>query len=160
MTPAQIALAIKLGTYAAIALVIIGSLAYLRHSIYQDGVNYTEAKYEKRDQETAAKSAKLLADKEEEVKQANYEQTRRLVNATKAYADHASNLQSDVDNLTKRLQRSGPTANCRVNTLPGSGNDNGSRERKDYGVDREIAKTVIELANLCEKKIEELPVVN
>jgi len=160
MNPAQIALAIKLGIYAVIALAVIGSLAYLRHSIFQDGVNQTTAKYEKRDQETAAKSAKLLADKEAEVKQANDEQTRRLVNATKVYADHASNLQSDVDNLTKRLQRSGPTANCRVNTLPGASDDNSGRKSEDYGVDREIAKTVIELANLCEKKIEELPVVN
>ena len=160
MNPAQIALAIKIGIYATIALTVIGSLAYLRHSIFQDGVNQTTAKYEKRDQETAAKSAKLLADKEAEVRQENDEHNRKLLNATNIFAMHSVNLQSDVDNLTKRLQRSGPTANCRANTLPGPGYDNRSRESKDYGVDREVAKTVIELANLCEKKINELPVVN
>jgi len=160
MTPAQIQLAIKLGIYAAIALVIVGSLAYLHHSIYQSGVEDTEGKYEKRDTETAAKSAKLLSDKEAEVRKENEEQTRRLVNATKTYANHASNLRSDVDNLTKRLQRTSTKASCSINTMPGTSNDNSSRESEDNGIDREIAQTVIELANLCEMEINKIPVAN
>ena len=160
MTPAQIAIAVKYGLYVLSALMVIGTLAYLHHAIYQDGVNDTVVKYEKRDQETAAKSTKLLAEKESEVKQANDEQTGRLVNATKAYADHASNLQSDVDRLTQRLQHTSPKTSSCVNTVPGTSDNNGGGESADHGVDREIAKTVIELANACEMQINRIEVKN
>lgn len=160
MTPAQIALAIRYGLYIVGALVVIGALAYLHHSIYQEGVNDTVAKYEKRDQETAAKSASVLLQKESEVKQANDEQTGRLVNATKIYADHASNLQSDVDRLTQRLQRTSPKTFSCVNTVPGTSDNNGGGESADHGADREIAKAVIELANMCEMQINRIEVKN
>lgn len=114
----------------------------------------------KRDAKTAEDSAKLMAEEKAKVEQASKEQSERLQNAITIYATRTHNLSSDVDNLTNRLRNNSAKAGRCENTLPGNGDDNQERERRNNEADTDIARAAIRLANLCEKKVNELKVVN
>jgi len=114
----------------------------------------------KRDAKTAEDSAKLMAVEKEKVEQSNKEKTERLQDAITIYATRTGDLNDDVDNLTKRLRNSGKAASCGQNSVPGRGDDNRGGKGSDHEEDQDIAKAAIELANLCEEKINELKVKN
>ncbi len=114
----------------------------------------------KRDAKTAEDSAKLMAEEKAKVEQASKEQSERLQNAITIYATRTHNLSSDVDNLTSRLRNNSAKAGRCENTMPGASDDNSKGKSADNDANREIAQTIIELANLCEVQINKLPVKN
>ena len=155
MSPLQI----KLAIYALMAIIVTG--AYFGWAYHQQQIGYEKAAKETalRDAETARKSAELMATEKAHVEQANKEQTGRLQNAITIYATRTSDLNDDVDNLTKRLRNNRPAASCGQNTVPGRGDDNRGREKTDRQADTDIARAAIELANMCELHINKLQVV-
>lgn len=156
MSPLQI----KLAIYALMAIIVIG--AYFGWAYHQQQIGYEKAAKEValRDADTARQSAELLATEKAKVEQSNKEQTERLQDAITIYATRTSDLNDDVDNLTKRLRNNRPAASCSQNPVPGAGDDNVEGERRNNEADNDIARAAIKLANLCEKKINELKVVN
>ena len=156
MSPLQI----KLAIYALMAIIVIG--AYFGWAYHQQQIGYEKAAKEValRDADTARQSAELLATEKAKVEQSNKEQTERLQDAITIYATRTSDLNDDVDNLTKRLRNNRPAASCSQNPVPGAGDDNVEGERRNNEADNDIARAAIRLANLCEKKINELKVVN
>lgn len=156
MSPLQI----KLVIYALMAIIVTG--AYFGWAYHQQQIGYEKAAKEValRDADTARQSADLLATEKAKVEKLNNEQNERLQNAITIYADRASNLNDDVANLTKRLRNNRPAASCNQNAVPRRGDDNVEGERKNNEADTDIARAAIKLANLCEKKVMELKVVN
>lgn len=127
---------------------ISGALVYGHHKIDQGGYDRAVTEYQN-------KSQKLLAEKHKEVDAINQENAKRSYNAAKAYADHATNFQRDVDNLTKRMSIS--AGSCR-NTMPNLPVDTAGREERHVEIDSGIEKTIIELANKCQFWIDQIPV--
>ena len=156
MSPLQI----KLAIYALMAIIVIG--AYFGWAYHQQQIGYEKAAKEValRDADTARQSAELLATEKAKVEQSNKEQTARLQDAITIYATRTNDLNDDIDNLTKRLRNNRPAASCSQNPVPGAGDDNVEGERRNNEADNDIARAAIRLANLCEKKINELKVVN
>ena len=156
MSPLQI----KLAIYALMAIIVTG--AYFGWAYHQQQIGYEKAAKEValRDADTARKSAELMATEKAKVEQSNKEQTARLQDAITIYATRTNDLNDDVDNLTKRLRNSSKTTSCNQNAVPGRGDDNVEGERRNNESDTDIARAAIKLANLCEKKINELKVVN
>ncbi len=156
MSPLQI----KLAIYALMAIIVTG--AYFGWAYHQQQIGYEKAAKEValRDADTARQSADLLATEKAKVEQSNKEQTERLQDAITIYATRTNDLNDDIDNLTKRLRNNRPAASCGQNTVPGRGDDNQERERRNNEADTDIARAAIRLANLCEKKVNELKVVN
>jgi len=156
MSPLQI----KLAIYALMAIIVTG--AYFGWAYHQQQIGYEKAAKEValRDADTARQSAELMATEKAKVEQYNKEQTARLQDAITIYATRTNDLNDDIDNLTKRLRNSSKTASCGKDSVPGAGNDNQERERRNNEADNDIARAAITLANLCEKKINELKVVN
>jgi len=156
MSPLQI----KLAIYALMAIIVTGAYFGWEHHIksIQREVDRTEVAM--RDAETARQSAELMATEKAKVEQSNKEQTARLQDAITIYATRTNDLNDDIDNLTKRLRNSSKAASCGKDSVPGAGNDNQERERRNNEADNDIARAAIKLANLCEKKINELKVVN
>jgi len=142
------------------AIIVVG--AYFGWAYHQQQIGYEKAAKETalRDAETARQSAELMATEKAKVEQSNKEQTGRLQNAITIYATRTSNLNDDVDNLTKRLRNSSKAASCSKDSVPGRGDDNRGGKGSDHEEDQDIAKAAIELANLCEEKINELKVKN
>lgn len=155
MSPLQI----KLAIYALMAIIVTG--AYFGWAYHQQQIGYEKAAKEValRDADTARQSADLLATEKAKVEQSNKEQTERLQDAITIYATRTNDLNDDIDNLTKRLRNNRPAASCGQNTVPGRGDDNQERERRNNEADTDIARAAIRLANLCEKKVNELKVV-
>ena len=156
MSPLQI----KLAIYALIAIIIMG--AYFGWAYHQQQIGYEKAAKEValRDADTARQSAELMATEKAKVEKENDELNVRILNAVTIYAERSVTLNDDVDNLTKRLRNNRPAASCNQNAVPGRGDDNRGRKGSDPEEDYAIAKAALELANLCEKKINELKVVN
>lgn len=156
MSPLQI----KLAVYALMAIIVTG--AYFGWAYHQQQIGYEKAAKEValRDADTARQSAELMATEKAKVEQSNKEQTERLQDAITIYATRTNDLNDDIDNLTKRLRNNRPAASCGQNTVPGRGDDNIERERRNNEADTDIARAAIRLANLCEKKVNELKVVN
>ena len=156
MSPLQI----KLAIYALIAIIIMG--AYFGWAYHQQQIGYEKAAKEValRDADTARQSAELMATEKAKVEKENDELNVRILNAVTIYAERSVTLNDDVDNLTKRLRNNRPAASCNQNAVPGRGDDNIERERRNNEADNDIARAAIKLANLCEKKINELKVVN
>lgn len=124
------------------------ALAYIHHKIDRGGYDRAVSEYQKATQ-------RLLDRKNKEVDALNKQNAERSYNAAKIYADHASNFQRDVDNLTKRMSNS--AGRCR-NAMPGTVDDSESREREDHAIDTAIASTAIALANSCELWINQIQV--
>ena len=156
MSPLQI----KLAIYALMAIIVTG--AYFGWAYHQQQIGYEKAAKEValRDADTARQSAELMATEKAKVEQSNKEQTARLQDAITIYATRTNDLNDDVDNLTKRLRNSSKTTSCSQNPVPGAGDDNIERERRNNEADTAIARAAIKLANLCEKKVMDLKVVN
>lgn len=154
MSPLQI----KLAIYALMAIIVTG--AYFGWAYHQQQIGYEKAAKEValRDADTARQSAELLATEKAKVEQSNKEQTARLQDAITIYATRTNDLNDDIDNLTKRLRNSSKAASCGQNTVPGRGDDNQERERRNNEADTDIARAAIELANMCELQINKLPV--
>ncbi len=156
MSPLQI----KLAIYALMAIIVTG--AYFGWAYHQQQIGYEKAAKEValRDADTARQSAELMATEKAKVEQSNKEQTARLQDAITIYATRTNDLNDDIDNLTKRLRNNRPAASCSQNAVPGRGDDNVEGERRNNEADTDIARAAIRLANLCEKKVMELKVVN
>jgi len=156
MTPLQI----KLASYAAMALILTGLYFSWEHHIKSIQREIDRAEVARRDADTARQSAELMATEKAKVEKENDELNVRILNAVTIYAERSVTLNDDVDNLTKRLRNSSKTTSCSQNPVPGAGDDNIERERRNNEADNDIARAAIKLANLCEKKINELKVVN
>ena len=155
MSPLQI----KLAIYALMAIIVTG--AYFGWAYHQQQLGYEKAAKEValRDADTARQSAELMATEKAKVEQSNKEQTGRLQNAITIYATRTSDLNDDVDNLTKRLRNSSKAASCGQDSVPGGSNNNESGKASDREEHQRIAKAAIELANMCELQINKLQVV-
>lgn len=145
-----------------IVLVIVAICAYFAWSYHVEQVGYAkaEAKYAKRDAETARQSAALMAVEKANVERSNHQLTERLKNAVTIYAEHTNSLNADVDNLVKRMRDSRPTASCSKDPLPRPGDNNRAGKSDGDERDYDIALAAIRLANLCEYHINRLEVVN
>lgn len=156
MSPLQI----KLAIYALMAIIVTG--AYFGWAYHQQQIGYEKAAKEValRDADTARQSAELMATEKAKVEKENDELNVRILNAVTIYAERSVTLNDDVDNLTKRLRNNRPAASCNQNAVPGRGDDNVEGERRNNEADTDIARAAIKLANLCEKKVNELKVVD
>lgn len=156
MSPLQI----KLAIYALMAIIVAG--AYFGWAYHQQQIGYEKAAKEValRDADTARQSAELMATEKAKVEKENDELNVRILNAVTIYAERSVTLNDDVDNLTKRLRNNRPAASCNQNAVPGRGDDNVEGERRNNEADTDIARAAIKLANLCEKKVNELKVVD
>lgn len=145
-----------------IVLIVAAICSYFAWSYHKEQVGYAkaEAKYAKRDAETARQSAELLAVEKANVERSNNQLTERLKNAVTIYAEHTNSLNTDVDNLVKRMRNSRPTASCSQDPVPRSGNDNRTGKSGSDERDYDIALAAIRLANLCEYHINRLEVVH
>ena len=145
-----------------IVLIIVAICAYFAWSYHVEQIGYAkaEAKYAKRDAETARKSAALLAVEKADVERSNNQLTERLKNAVTIYAEHTNSLNADVDNLVKRMRNSRSSASCSQDPVPRSGNDNRTGKSDGNERDYDIAIAAIRLANLCEYHINRLEVVD
>ena len=145
-----------------IILIIVAICAYFAWSYHVEQVGYAkaEAKYAKRDAETARQSAALMAVEKANVERSNNQLIERLKNAITIYAEHTNSLNADVDNLVKRMRNSRPAASCSKDPVPRSGNDNPTGKSGGDERDYDIALAAIRLANLCEYHINRLEVVN
>lgn len=145
-----------------IVLVIAAICAYFAWSYHVEQVGYAkaEAKYAKRDAETARQSAALMAVEKANVERSNNQLTERLKNAVTIYAEHTNSLNADVDNLVKRMRDSRPTASCSQDPLPRPGDNNRTGKSDSDERDYDIALAAIRLANLCEYHINRLEVVD
>lgn len=143
-----------------IVLIVAAICSYFAWSYHKEQVGYAkaEAKYAKRDAETARRSAELLEVEKANVERENQKQTERLQNAITIYATRTSDLNDDIDNLTKRMRKSTAATSCSKDPMPRSGNDNGKREKRDNEENHDIARAALELANLCEYQINRLEV--
>jgi len=141
-------LMIKLALYGAAVLLVIGSYFAWKHHVQT-------VEREKVMRQMAESSEKLLQEKLIEVKKENDELQERKNNAIKAYADHATNRQSDVDNLTNRLRNS--ASSCR-DALPRAVIDTPIRERPDQPDNTRLAGKIVDLMNSCELWINQIPV--
>ncbi len=155
MTPLQI----KLAIYAAIALILTGLYFSWEYHIKSVQREKDRAEVALRDADTARQSAELMATEKAKVEKSNNELNERLPNAITIYADHTRNLNDDVANLTNRMRNNRAPASCGKNTVPKTSDDNGKGKERDREADTDIARAAIELANMCEKKINELKVV-
>jgi len=153
-------LQIKLAIYALIAVIITGAYFSWKYHIESVQKEKDKAEVALRDAKTAEDSAKLMAEEKAKVEQLNTEQNERLQNAITIYAQRATDLNDDVTNLTNRMRNNSAKAGRCENTMPGTSDDNGKGKSADNDVNREIAQTIIELANLCEVQINKLPVKN
>lgn len=156
MSPLQI----KLAIYALMAIIVTGAYLGWEHHIKSIQREIDRAEVARRDADTARQSAELMATEKAKVEKENDELNVRILNAVTIYAERSVTLNDDVDNLTKRLRNSSKTTSCSQNPVPGAGDDNLERERRNNEADNDIARAAIKLANLCEKKINELKVVN
>lgn len=133
---------------ALAAAVIFGMYLHWKSEIYDQGYNDAVLKYQKETQ-------RLLDKKNKEVDEINKQNAERSYNAAKTYADHASNFQRDVDNLTKRMSNSaggGRNAVCRQS------DNTREREAENPEPDRRIAQATIDLVNSCEMWLNQIPV--
>lgn len=124
------------------------------------GAEKVKAEVAQRDARVAGEMEKLLRIEKENVEKQNRDKTERLTNAVKIYAEHSSDLSVDVDNLVKRMRSTGPANACSKDPVPRSRDDNERGKGSDHERDYDIALAAIRLVNLCEKKINELEVVD
>lgn len=155
MTPLQI----KLAIYAAMALILTGLYFSWEYHIKSVQKEKDRAEVALRDLETERKSAELMATEKAKAEKSNNELNERLHNAITIYADHATNLNDDVANLTNRMRNNRTTASCDKNAMPGTSDDNRKGKERDREEDTDIARAAIELANMCELQINKLQVV-
>ena len=124
------------------------------------GAEKVKAEVAQRDARVAGEMEKLLRIEKENVEKQNRDKTERLTNAVKIYAEHSSDLSADVDNLVRRMRSTGPANACSKDPVPRSSDDNERGKGGDHEGNYDIALAAIRLANLCEKKINELEVVD
>lgn len=141
-------LMIRLALWGAAALLVVGSYFAWKHHVQV-------VEREKVMRQMAESSAKLMQHKIAEVKKENDELQERKNNAIQAYAEHSTNRQRDVDNLTRRLRDA--TGSCR-NTMPGEVVDTPVRERPDQPDNTRLAGKIVDLMNSCELWINQIPV--
>lgn len=153
------ALQIKLAMYAVMALILTGLYFSWEYHVKSVQKEKDRAEVALRDADTARQSAELLATEKAKVEKSNNELNERLHNAITIYADHATNLNDDVANLTSRLRNNRAPASCGKNTMPKTSDDNGKGKERDREADTDIARAAIELANMCELQINKLAVV-
>lgn len=157
MTPLQI----KLAIYAATGLILLGS--YFAWAYHQRAIGAAEVRAEvaEQDAKTAKQSADLMARKKAEVEKSNKDKTERLLNAVQIYADQKTVSTERVTSLVERMQRSCPkAASGSRDSMPGRSDDNTEGKGRDHETNLDIARAANTLADLCEKKINELKVVN
>lgn len=158
------ALALRfLSKYLFQILVAVSILVlYLVWAHHQQAIGEEKVKTEValRDARIAGEMEKLLRVEKENVEKLNAEKVGRLTNAVKIYAERNTSLGDDVANLVKRMRNARPAGACGKNSLPGGDNDNERGKSGDHEGNYDIALAAITLANLCEKKINELKVVD
>lgn len=113
--------ALKVGIGLVAAIVAIGFYFYWHGKVYDKGYDAAVVKYEKRDTDTARQSAELLKLKQHEADIKNKENTERLINATKIYAERYANISANP--VIERVLVRAEAANCSSYTMPGSGED-------------------------------------
>ena len=141
-------LMIKSALWGAAVLLVVGSYFAWKHHVQV-------VEREKVMRQMAESSAKLMQHKIAEVKKENDELQERKNNAIQAYAEHSTNRQRDVDNLTRRLRDA--TGSCR-NAVCRQSDNTREREAENPEPDRRIAQATIDLVNSCEMWLNQIPV--
>jgi len=111
-------------------LLLVATLWYMHHKIYESGRDDERAEWVKRDAETERKSIELLKLKKHEADQINQHNQERANNAIKIYADHYDELRSAADRIPERVFIT-TKANCSSNALPGTSD---SRSKTEGGI--------------------------
>lgn len=142
----------------AVSLLVL----YLVWAHHQQAIGAEKVKVEvaQRDARVAGEMEKLLRIEKENVEKLNAEKVGRLTNAVKIYAERNTSLGDDVANLAKRMRNTRPTCSRDKDPVPGGSDDNERGKSGDHEGNYDIALAAITLANLCEKKINELKVVD
>lgn len=149
------------------AIAIIALYFYWHHAVFQDGYNTAALKFEKRDAETARKGQQLLLLKQHEADTINKDNEKRLLNATKIYADHYTNLRANP--VVERVYINTKATSCSGNALPRSDSDRSKIEGGTGGTGatelseaatREFSKVIDKIEDMqlkCELLLNQLP---
>lgn len=121
--------ALKVGIGLVAAVVAIGFYFYWHGKVYDKGYDAAVIKYEKRDADTARQSAELLKLKQHEADAKNKENTERLINATKIYAERYAHISANP--VIERVLVRAEAANCSGDSMSGAG-EGGSATQKGY----------------------------
>lgn len=113
--------ALKVGIGLIAAIVVIGFYFYWHGKVYDKGYDAAVVKYEKRDADTARQSAELLKLKQHEADIKNKENTERLINATKIYAERYANISANP--VIERVYIRTKAADCSGDAMSGAGED-------------------------------------
>jgi len=117
------------------AIVVIALYFYWHHEVYQSGVDDTVAKYEKRDSETAEKSAKLLAKRKAEVEAKMKIKDQNFTGAVIHYAQTIEDLNNRLVAANSRSLRINTKAtSCDRDAMRGKG----QIPQADHGTGGEI----------------------
>lgn len=100
-------------------LLLVATLWYMHHAIYQNGREDERAEWVKRDAETERKSIELMKLKKHEADQINQHNQERANNAIKIYADHYDELRAAADRIPERVFITTKTS-CNSDTVPGT----------------------------------------
>lgn len=111
--------ALKVGIGLVAAVVAIGFYFYWHGKVYDKGYDAAVVKYEKRDADTARQSSELMKLKQHEADAKNKENTERLINATKIYAERYAHISSNP--VIERVFIRTKTADCSGDTMPRTG---------------------------------------
>lgn len=101
-------------------VLLIGTLWYMHHKIYQSGRSDERAEWVKRDAETERKSLELMKLKKHEADQINQQNQERANNAIQTYATHYDELRAAASRIPERVFITAK-ANCSGDTMPGAG---------------------------------------
>lgn len=132
------------------AVAVIALYFYWHHQIYQSGVDDTAAKYEKRDADTARKSAELMEKRNAEIAAKTKLQDKNFTGAVIHYAKTIENLNSQLIAANNRsLRINTKAASCDRNAMRGKG----EIPQEDHGAGGEIYSGT-ELADENRKRLD------
>lgn len=113
--------ALKVGIGLIAAIVAIGFYFYWHGKVYDKGYDAAVVEHEKRDADTARQSAELIKLKQHEADAKNKENTERLINATKIYAERYAHISANP--VIERVYIRAEAANCSGDSMSRAGED-------------------------------------
>lgn len=122
----MIELALALGRrylpYIIGSVLLVGTLWYMHHKIYESGREDERAEWVKRDAVTERKSQELMKLKKHEADMINQQNQERANNAIQTYATHYDELRAAASRIPERVYVTTKASSC-SNTVPGTGSN-------------------------------------
>lgn len=122
----MIELALALGRrylpYIIGSVLLVGTLWYMHHKIYESGREDERDKWKARDAETSRQSEEIVKLKQHEANMINQQNQERANNAIQTYANHYDELRAAASRIPERVYVTTKASSC-SNTVPGTGSN-------------------------------------